>query len=173
MDGLDLVRAQLDLTLRFAEDALNALTAHEELWVPSIDSWTVREIDGVWVPDWAEPEPLLPPTTSIAWIQWHAIWWWSTVINRSFGDGSLQRQDVMWPGPTRSMALLDDLREEWLGHLDHLSNEDLGSGTLTRWPYSDGRPFLFVVGWVNTELMKNLSEIALLRRMVPGPDESS
>ncbi len=45
-------------------------------------------------------------------MQWHVIWWWSTVIDRSFGNGELQRQDVTWPGPSRSMEAIDRLRQE-------------------------------------------------------------
>ncbi len=168
MERGEFLKAQLDLTWRFAGEALDGLTRDEELWVPSHDSWTVGAgDDGRWVPDWEEPEPSPPPATSIGWIQWHVIWWWSTVIDRSFGNGELQRQDVAWPGPSRSMEAIDHLRQEWLGHLDGLSEDDLSSGTLTRWPYSDDRPFSLVAGWVNMELMKNVSEMALIRRITP------
>jgi DinB superfamily len=168
MERTELLKTQLDLTWRFAREALDGLTGDEELWVPSHDSWTVRQgDDGRWVPDWEEPEPSPPPSASIGWVQWHVIWWWSTVIDRSFRGDEIQRRDVTWPGPSRSMEAIDRLRREWLGYLDGLSEDDLSSGTLTRWPYTDDRPFLFVAGWVNMELMKNVAEMALIRRVTP------
>ncbi|MCP4958140.1 MAG: hypothetical protein GY925_02610 [Actinomycetia bacterium] len=38
---------------------------------------------------------------------------------------------------------------------------------MTRWPYTDDRPFYFVADWVNIELMKNVAEMCRLRRMTP------
>ncbi len=46
-----------------------------------------------------------------------------------------------------------------------LSEEELGSGTLTRFPNTDGRPFVHVVGWASMEFTKNLAEMCLLRRL--------
>lgn len=34
---------------------------------------------------------------------------------------------------------------------------------LTRWPYTDRRPFGLVAGWVSMELTKNVSEMARTR----------
>lgn len=48
-----------------------------------------------------------------------------------------------------------------------LSTEDLIGGRLTRFPYQDGRPFVYIAGWASMELTKNLAEICLLRRMIP------
>lgn len=165
---LEVLRSQLAVVWRLAGVTLSGLTTEECLWVPSEDAWTVREgPNGRWVADWQEPEPDPVPPTSIAWLQWHVLWWWSTVIDRSFGDGSLRREDVVWPGASESMDAIGRLHDEWLRHLDGLAAADLSSGEMTRWPYDDGRPFAHVVAWVNIELMKNVAEMAYIRRITP------
>lgn len=166
---IPMLRQQLQMTWGLAEMALDGLTDNEALWCPSPDSWTVRQgDDGLWHADWEEPEPWPAPPPSIAWIQWHVIWWWSTVIDRSFGTGDLARQDVSWPGASEAMGAVDQLRHRWLDHLDSLDEADLLDNTLSHWPYSDGRPFGLIAGWVNIELMKNTAEMCQLRRMTPG-----
>ena len=161
-------RRQIEITWGLAELGLKGLTDDEALWCPAPESWTVRPgDDGRWHADWVEPEPWPAPPTSIAWIQWHVIWWWSTVLNRSFGDGELRREHVTWPGTGDSMVAIEGLQERWLGHLAHLNESDFSSGDLTAWPYTDGRPFRLVVAWVNIELMKNVAEMCLLRRASP------
>lgn len=148
-----MLQQQLQVTWGLAEMVLDDLTNEEALWCPAPDSWTVHQADdGRWHADWAEPEPWPAPPTSIAWIQWHVIWWWSTVIDRSFGDGGLERQDVTWPGATKAMGTIDDLRQCWLDRLDSLTDTDLLDNALSRWPYTDGRPFGHIAGWVNIKL---------------------
>jgi hypothetical protein len=84
---LVLLKKQLFVTWTFAELVLADLTDDECLWMPSSESWTVRpDADGRWMADWVEPEPWPMPPTSLGWILWHAIWWWSMVIDHSFGN---------------------------------------------------------------------------------------
>ena len=165
---LGVLRKQLHVTWSFARQVLEGLTDEECLWAPSTESWTVRrDADGRWVADWSDPEPWPAPGTSLAWLQWHAIWWWSMVIDHSFHDGELRREEVFWPGAEASMRELERLHDTWAGHLDDLTDADLRHNDRTRWPYTDGRPFGQVVGWVNIELMKNAAEMSLTRRMSP------
>jgi len=165
---LAVLRQQLQVTWGLAEMVLDDMTDQEALWCPARDSWTVHEADdGRWHADWIEPEPWPAPPTSIAWVQWHVIWWWSTVIDRSFGDGGLERKQVTWPGASEAMEAIEALRVRWLDHLDGLTDADLADNALSRWPYTDGRPFGLIAGWVNIELMKNVAEMCQLRRMTP------
>ena len=165
---LALLKKQLFVTWTFAEQALADLTEDECLWTPSRDSWTVRpDGGGRWRPDWVEPEPPALPPTSLGWILWHAIWWWSMVIDHSFGNATLRREEVDWPGAAGSMPALRTLHDGWLVLLDGLTDTDLDDNTRTRWPYTDGRSFGLVAGWVNIELMKNIAEMSLTRRSTP------
>ncbi|MCP4958141.1 MAG: DinB family protein [Actinomycetia bacterium] len=101
------------------------MTDDEALWCPSPESWTVlRGKDVRWCADWTEPEPRPAPPASIAWTQWHVIWWWSTVLDRSFGDGQPGRQEVTWPGAAEARAAIDELRRSWIERLDSLSESD-------------------------------------------------
>jgi hypothetical protein len=57
-----LLRWQFDLTWSLWELHLEQLQPEDFLWEPATRCWTVRPGDeGVWVPDWQEPEPELPP----------------------------------------------------------------------------------------------------------------
>jgi DinB superfamily len=89
------------------------------------------------------------------------------VLDHSFGDRTMQRHDVVWPGAEAAMEAIDQLRVRWLDRLAGLADDDLDRGDLTRWPYQDGRPFVHVAAWVNIELMRNAAEMSLLRRASP------
>jgi hypothetical protein len=47
------------------------MTDEEYYWEPVADCWTVRDIDGEWIADWADPDPDPAPVTTIAWRCWH------------------------------------------------------------------------------------------------------
>jgi hypothetical protein len=89
------------------------------------------------------------------------------VINYSFGDATLQRCDVVWPGAAESLPVIRQLHDQWAELTGALGEEDLTRNSRTRWPYTDGRPFGHVLGWVNIEPMKNVAEMGLARRSTP------
>lgn len=164
----EVLTVQLRITWSLAELVLPGATHEQCLWLPTPESWTVRDVGGVWVADWVEPEPQDVGPPSLAWCQWHVVWWWSTLLDHCTGHGTLRREDVPWPGAAEFLPTLRGLRDRWVAFLDTLTPADLASNELTRWPYTDGRPFEQVVGWVVVELMKNVAEMALLRRLAPG-----
>lgn len=76
--------------------------------------------------DWPEHEryDLGPP--SIAWLTWHMIFWWSKLLDHSFGEAQLQRESVPWPGDADGVRTrLLDLRGDWRARLVALSDADL------------------------------------------------
>jgi hypothetical protein len=122
-----------------------------------------RAADGTWRADWPEHEryDLGPP--SIAWVTWHMGFWWSMVLDHSFGAGKLTRESVTWPGTAEAVRdWLGRLRGEWIAALDKLGDSDLHCAQRTRWPFRD-RPFGDVVAWVNVELTKNAAELGYAR----------
>src|SRR3954469_24155895 len=143
---------------------VDGLTTDECLWRPATRGLHVRcDTDGRWRAEWPEHEryDLGPP--SIAWVTWHIIFWWSMLIDHSFGDGILTRESIDWPGTANGIrARLQELEEAWRGHLAPLSAADLESPARTRWPFT-GRPFGDVVAWANIELTKNAAEIGYAR----------
>jgi len=155
---------QFETAWTLASYHLGGLTTDECLWRPARAGLHVhRGSDGRWRADWPEHEryDLGPP--SIAWLTWHVGFWWSMALDHSFGDGSLSREHVTWPGNADAVrGWLGRLQEEWRARLDGLTADDLRSTERTRWPFRD-RPFGDVVAWLNVELAKNAAEIGYAR----------
>jgi hypothetical protein len=165
---------QFDIIWRLASLHLEGLTLDECLWRPAPRGPHVaRGPDGVWRADWPTHEryDLGPP--SIAWLTWHIGFWWSMVLDHSFGGRALKREDVVWPGAPRDAAgWITRLQADWRAALERLTDGDLRSPESTRWPFQ-GRPFGDVVAWVNIELAKNAAEIGYARFLYAVRDPGS
>lgn len=99
----------------------------------------------------------------MAWLLWHMVFWWSMVVDHSFGDATLERDSIYCPAdPDAVGVLLKALHDEWTERVSGLSEDALRSTKDTRWPFKD-RPFGDVVGWVNIELTKNAAELGYAR----------
>src|SRR2546430_16741575 len=93
---------------KLASFHLDGLTTEECLWLPAHKGLHVHQVsDGRWRADWPDHEGYDVGPPSIAWLTWHIGFWWSMAIDHSFGDGSLSRENVLWPGTA------DGVRE-WL-----------------------------------------------------------
>lgn len=155
---------QFETAWKLATFHLDGLATEECLWRPAPKGPHVHQVpDGQWRADWPEHEryDLGPP--SIAWLTWHVGFWWSMVLNHSFGDGTLSRELVIWPGSAGDVReWLGRLQGEWQAALARMSDDDVRSTRRTRWPFRD-RPFGDVIAWVNVELTKNAAEIGYVR----------
>lgn len=155
---------QFDTAWRLTSHHLGGLTTEECLWRPARAGLHVRcGPDGLWRADWPDRETydLGPP--SIAWTTWHVDFWWSTVLDRAFGPGTLAREEVTWPGDAAGVRRrLEALHARWRAVLDDLDAAALRATERTRWPFQ-GRPFGDVVAWVTLELTKNAAEIGYAR----------
>ena len=151
---------QLELAWSFASYHLESLTTEECLWRPAQAGLHLRpDGGGIWRADWPEHEgyDLGPP--SIGWVTWHLGFWWSMVLDHSFGEATLTRGTIDWPGDADGVrAWIGRLSAEWRAKVAELSDDDLRSPERTRWPFQD-RPFGDVVAWATVELMKNAAEI--------------
>lgn len=158
------LRRQFDTAWLLADFHLTGLETAECLWRPAPQGMHVhRSADGTWRADWPEHEryDLGPP--SIAWITWHMGFWWSMVLDHTFGAGTATRESVVWPGTAEGVReWLGQLRSDWLSALAPLTDGDYASTQRTRWPFRD-RPFGDVVAWLNMELTKNAAEIGYAR----------
>jgi hypothetical protein len=96
---------------------------------------------------------------------WHPVWWLETLLAACRGDSLPTPEDVEWPGP-QSVRRIRELWSEWTTFVAALTDDDLRSNELTRFPYADGRPFAYVLGWASMELTNYLGEMCLLRRLV-------
>ncbi len=155
---------QFDTAWKLTSYHLNGLTTEECLWRPAHRGLHVQQgADGKWRADWPDHEgyDLGPP--SIAWLTWHIGFWWSMVLNHSFGAAALTREQVLWPGTADGARdWLGALQGQWRATIERLTADDLLSPQRTRWPFQD-RPFGEVVAWVNVELTKNAAEIGYAR----------
>ena len=155
---------QFETAWKLANLHLEGLSTEECLWRPAPEGLHVKQDpDGRWRADWPDREGYDLGPASIAWITWHMGFWWSMVLNHSFGDGALLRENVTWPGnPDGVREWLGRLQGEWRIALEGMTDEDLRSSRRTRWPFQD-RPFGDVVAWLNVELTKNAAEIGYAR----------
>ncbi|MCW5714319.1 MAG: DinB family protein [Bauldia sp.] len=175
-DGNPMRRAlvgQFDIAWALASYHLDGLTTAECLWRPAARGLQVAQHDdGTWVADWPDHEgyDLGPP--SIGWLTWHMVFWWSMVLDHSFGDGRLQREAVAWPGSAEAARdAIGVLQGRWRAAIDALTDADLGTDERTRWPFA-GRPFAEIVAWANIELTKNAAEIGYARFLYAVRPES-
>lgn len=163
-DARDYLIRQFETAWKLTCFHLDGLTTHECLWRPAREGLHVhQDADGRWRADWPSHEryDLGPP--SIAWLTWHLGFWWSMVLDHSFGAGTLAREDVTWPGSANDVRdNVTRLKDEWLSVLSGVSGDDLRSTARTQWPFQD-RPFGDVVAWANIELTKNAAEIGYAR----------
>ncbi len=159
-EALDL---QLSMAWQLLDYHLTGLSDEEALWLPAQRGLTVRHEAGDWVADWPESETYDIGPPSIAWTTWHIIFWWSMVLDHSFSDATLLREDVTWPGSVETVKQrLVQLRDDWSSSFTALTDDQLASSGLTRWPFAD-QPFFQVGAWLGIELMKNAAEIGYCR----------
>ena len=75
--------------------------------------------------DWPETESYEIGPSSIAWIMWHIIYWWSIALDKNFGEGTLEKEDILWPGSVeKAKATIESLHNKWISRLNDLSDED-------------------------------------------------
>jgi hypothetical protein len=97
--------------------------------------------------------------SSIAWIMWHIIYWWHTTLDYNFGDGTLKKEDITWPGSVeKAKEEIKTLHDKWVEKLINMSDVEYQSQQYAKWPL-EGRSFADIALWLNGELMKNVAEI--------------
>jgi hypothetical protein len=161
---LETLRWQFQLTWRLASEYhLPALTDETCFWEPALGSWNVRRFeDGIWRPDWVEPEPNPAPTVTIGWLTWHITWWWSGLIAAVRNEPPIGRDQVFWPGSADAVrSRLEGLAAEWTDFLSML--DDAGLDRPLAYPWTEPRPLSIALAWANSELMKNVAEIGYVR----------
>jgi hypothetical protein len=155
---------QFDIAWKLASFHLDGLTTEECFWRPAATGPHVRAVGtSGWQADWPQREDYEMGPPSIAWLTWHICFWWSMVLDHSFGAQSLSRDNVYWPGSGDEVRVrIVALHDEWRAVLQAVTDQELRSTSRTRWPFAD-RPFADVVSWVNVELSKNAAEIGYAR----------
>jgi hypothetical protein len=160
----DVIRRQLDVAWRLTSHHLDGLTTAECLWSPASRGPRLLETrPGVWHAELPEHERYELGPASIGWLSWHLGYWWSMVLNHSFGDASLTAARVAWPGSgSATVQWITDLHAQWHAALTAMPAEGWQARDRTRWPFTD-RSFADLAAWANIELMKNAAEIGYVR----------
>lgn len=159
----DALLGQFELAWALAQYHLGTLTTAECLWRPAQAGLHVHARDGAWEADWPEHEGYDLGPASIAWLTWHMLFWWSSALEHNFAQGSLTRQDVLWPGSAEAAReRIGELAAEWRERITQLTDADLRDVERTRWPFAE-KPFSDVLGWLNVELAKNAAELGYVR----------
>ncbi|MDR0392248.1 MAG: DinB family protein [Planctomycetaceae bacterium] len=157
------IKNQFDIAWSLLEIHLNELGDEECLWKPSTRGLGVEKKYEQWHPDLPESEGYKIGPPNIAWLTWHIIFWWSMVLDYSFGNGTLKQEDIFWSGSmidTKNTII--QLYKNWNDKLTTLSDEDFVSIERTKWPL-ENKPFYELAAWLNLELMKNAAEIGYCR----------
>lgn len=161
--SITLLKWQFDLVWQLAQYHLPVLTDDISLWEPSKNSWNLRlKKDGKWFPDFSESEPDPIPTVTIGWITWQMLWYWQSAVNAVEGHALVSPEDVEWPGDIKTaLVKIDKLKNEWEIILGKLKDTDLEKKIFHLWP--EQTPLWQTMAWLNSELMKSLSEIGYIR----------
>lgn len=154
---------QFNISRQMLDYHLSSLLNQEYLWRASPKGLHINEKEGTWYADWPESEDYDMGTASIAWTMWHIIYWWEMVFDYSFGNGTIQRQDIICYGDVEvAKKKIKSLTDRWEKILIELSEEDFLSTEYTKWPFTD-MAFHKLASWLNLELIKNAAEIGYCR----------
>lgn len=160
--SLSILKWQFELTCELAEYHLPRITDDMCFWKPASHCWTVnKDTNGIWIPDFADPEPNPLPSVSIAWLTWHIQWSWSNTIAAVTGNPKLTFDKVFWPG--NSVGVRDQFKQmqsEWTKILNSQDEHSLLRSIIHH--RAQPTPLWQTFAWLNVELMKNVSEIGLL-----------
>jgi len=150
---------QLDMCWQLYLYHTDNLWEEEAYWSINPAGLQVRKKDDEWHIDWPDSESYEIGPASIAWIMWHIIYWWSTALDWNFGEATLKKEDITWPGSVeKAKAAIESLHDKWISKLNDLPDEDFQLKHYAKWPFED-RSFADIALWLNGELMKNAAEI--------------
>jgi hypothetical protein len=155
-----------------ARPRLDGLSDDEYFWEPALGAWNVRPRDqgvamevggGDYIIDFALPEPVPPPVTTIAWRLGHILVGVLGYRNATyFGGPEVSYESYAFPG-TAAAALseLDQLYQRWINGVRSLDADRLAQRC--REPGFESESMAALVLHIHRELIHHLAEIALLR----------
>jgi hypothetical protein len=138
---------------------LDGLSDDEYLWEPVPGCWSVR--DGTL--DWAYPEPVPPPLTTIAWRMGHVALGVFGARNAShFGAPAVDIR--RYPGlAAEGVAVLEAAYATWMQGVAALGEDGMARPVgPAEGPWADS-PMAALVLHINREAIHHLAEVLLLR----------
>jgi hypothetical protein len=153
-----------DYVWRRTRDRTAGLGDTEYLWEPVPGMWTVRERDGRWVADHAEPDPVPAPVTTIAWRMWHIADCLSSYVAPHFGDWPLPGGFRDWVGGAEpARAAMETAYTVFRERLTGLGEEGLRREMGPAWGRYQHEPWAALVIHAMDEVVHHGAEIGLLR----------
>lgn len=165
MSTLESLLVSFDATPMQLRGRLLDPTDAEYLSEPVGPVWTVRLVDAEWHADWAHPDPVPAPVTTIAWRLWHiAVDALDGYSLRTFGSSGTGLSGRLWVGTAdEAIELTDSAFEAFSAGFAALGDDSLDRLLGAQWAsYADAThldPFLHA----HREATHHSVEIALLR----------
>jgi hypothetical protein len=156
----------LDQTWSQLWERLDGLTDTEAMWEPTVGCWTVRSLpDGSVAADWADPDPVPAPVTTISWRMWHiAVDALDSYSRRVFDRSGTGLGGTAWVlDAARGLELLERAWQEFYAGLVDVGPDGLFQLLGAGWgPYADST-ILALALHAQREVVHHGAEIGLLR----------
>jgi len=125
----------LDEAYQTLHDRLSGLTDEEFFWEPVPGCWTVHQDEqGHWVEDYALPEPVPAPFTTIGWRLVHVATCKIMYHEYAFGPQKLTWDSIEIPHTAaEAMAMLEEGHKRLKDVLLQIEEADLEKMVLTNW----------------------------------------
>jgi hypothetical protein len=144
---------------------IDGLTDEEYLWEPVSGSWNVRVLGDRTTIDWAWPEPVPAPVTTISWRLAHVVVGVLGARSAAHFDGPAADYET-WPYAATAdgaLAQLDAAFARWVAGVRALGEEGLSRPCgPAEGPYAE-EPLAALVLHIHREVIHHGAEIALLR----------
>jgi hypothetical protein len=168
VDGLgEIVLEGLDNAWNPLIDRLAGIGDDEYMWEPVAGCWTIRpDDDGDMIADWADPDPVPTPVTTIAWRCWHiAVDCLDSYSSRLFGCTGTELTGPHWVSTADEARAM--LTAAWsvfrTGVASWVDADDLWTPLGPTWgPYAEHNNLRLAVH-AQREVIHHGAEIALLR----------
>ncbi len=147
-------------------ERLDGISDDEYTWEPVASCWTIRpDNEGGMVADWADPDPVPAPVTTIAWRCWHiAVDCLDSYSSRLFGATGTGLTGPSWVHkPDQAQAMLSAAWVVFRSGVAAWGDEGLWMPLGSAWgPYAEHNNLALAVH-AQREVIHHGAEIALLR----------
>jgi DinB superfamily len=134
--AIELLEAQMREAFGMLRERLAGLDDDEFRWEPVPGAWTVHPDErGKWVADYAEPDPIPAPITTIGWRLVHVADCKLMYHEYAFGSAALLWPDLEAPHPAAdALAALDERQAMLMSAVGELTDDaGLGDERMTNW----------------------------------------
>ncbi len=130
-----LLVSEMDEAWKILRRRLEGLTEEEFFWEPVPGCWSVHATEnGRWMMDYAEPDPVPPPFTTIAWRLQHIAACKIMYYEYAFGPGQLTWDELQLPSTAAlSIQWLEEGQRQLRSTLEKMRDDDLDELRRTNW----------------------------------------